>query len=359
MISLSPSSLERIANCPGSYWAEKDLPWKDSPYAAEGNLLHAVMSKAATPEQVSSLDSEQKNAIRSATASGRDLLERHVPGATEYIMERKLQCVLGSDAAFLSGRVDLTAIENRTALVADYKFGRSPEAAAELNWQLGAYALLVKRNHDVDRVVVSIIQPRVELDRRVTEAEYGPDELEAFESALLDVAAEVQKAKATPIRNPGERQCKYCKAAGSKRCPESQGLVKDVATTELGVVLPVGAELGALLTKARAARAVIGLLESHAKEELRAGREVPGWGLTDAIPIRTLPNTEQVWAKVSGVMDAAEFAALCKIGVGDLETELRKKLGWRAKDSRAEFGKLLGDAIVMKGREGSLEATAS
>lgn len=357
MISLSPSSLERVASCPGSYWAEHGLPWQDSPYAAEGNLLHAVIGKTATEAEIAELTAEQKLAIRACSDAGRDLVEQHIPAAKIHVPERKLECLIDEDVR-LSGRVDYVGIDEdaETALVIDWKFGRSFEQAAEINWQLGAYALLVARNHRVKRIMVALFQPRVELERRLTIAEYDEAGIADTVMTLQHVAAEIRAAKDQPARNPGERQCKYCKAAGSTRCPESQALVQAVADVQLGAILPTGAELGRLLHASRTAVRIADLIESHAKEELRQGREVPGWRLTSGKEIRTLPDAAAAWGKVEKHLAPSEFVSICKVGVGDLQTKLRERLGWKAKESNAMFNALLDDAIVRKQTEGSLEA---
>jgi 8-amino-7-oxononanoate synthase len=69
--------------------------------------------------------------------------------------------------------------------------------------------------------------------------------------------------------------------------------------------------------------------------------------MSDAIPIRTLPDPLKAWEKLEKVLPAEEFMGVCKIGIGDLQAALQNHFGWPTKIAKAQFNDLMGDAIVM------------
>jgi hypothetical protein len=42
------------------------------------------------------------------------------------------------------------------------------------------------------------------------------------------------------------------------------------------------------------------------------------------------------------------------VSIGPLEEAMREKFGWRAKDTKAEFAKIMGEAITMETKRGSI-----
>lgn len=353
MIRLSPSTIDRVAACPGSFLAEKALPWVEGDQADEGKLLHAVMNCAAVQDR---LDGEQKLSIRICTSAGATLVEEHLSGPTKFVRERRLRCQIGDME--ISGVVDFQAWDGYGShLVIDWKFGREPVDPAEANRQLRAYAVLAARNREdgfATKVVVAVVQPRVELERRISVAVYTPEDLIAAAEEMQALAAQAVNPDAP--RNPGPKQCKYCRAGGTDRCPESrETLVALRPPDEVLAPLPTGEELGTLLKKAKVAEAVIGRLRDHAREELAAGREVPGWQLVPGMKVRTLPDTAAVWARLSDFMDPDDFMRLCKVSIGPLQDAVAEVQGWRAKDAKANFTALLGDAVQLEERAAALK----
>jgi hypothetical protein len=361
MIRLSPSSLERYDRCPGAYWAEKDLPYVESEYNAEGKFMHALMAaqgdkkkellKQATRSQIA----DHNFCQREARALHLDVfgLGYSESGVDGWLSEHRSQVRLGQDV-LVSGQVDYYSWKGDTGLVIDWKFGRDEVEGASENLQLRAYALICADGKPMT-IYVATIQPRVDSDRRVSMAKYEPADLEFAADHIQDIATAVRASETKPLRVPGRDQCKYCKALGTDRCPESREMATALVPLQYSGIMPSGAELGELLEKVVVAEKVIDFLKGYAKERLLAGDEIPGWQLKQNAPMRTLPFTEKVWDFAQRHMETEEFMALCKIGVTDLQNALAHKLGWASKDARGHFNAMAGDAIEMKGKAPSLE----
>ena len=358
MIYLSPSRVDQYAACPGSYAAEKGLQDRSGPYADEGGLLHAVMALEAKQD---GLTAEQKMVIRIATAAAAELVDEHLSGSDEdlrFVRERKCAYQL-TPGIRISGVLDWTgwmvkAKDDGRTLVIDWKFGRDPVDRAEVNRQLRCYALLAAMNREygfATSVTVAIVQPRVEHEKRVSVCRYTAEDLETARKELIQIGEAIAGPDARRI--PGASQCKWCKAAGTDRCPESKQALVQVAA-DVPAPMPTGAELGRWLTAAKVAAPVIEAIEAHAKAEILAGRPVPGWTLTEPMKVRSLPSVAKAWEALKGVVSADEFMDLCRVGVGALQDLAREKKGWRAKDAKDEFNRLMGDAVGWEDRSGSL-----
>jgi hypothetical protein len=77
--------------------------------------------------------------------------------------------------------------------------------------------------------------------------------------------------------------------------------------------------------------------------------------MSDGIPIRTIPDPTKAWEKVSHALSPEEFMSVCKISVGDLHAALQEHFKWPTKVAKAQFNDLLGDAIMMAEKSGSLK----
>ena len=347
-VKLTASALERYAACPGSHAAEEGLPYEPSRYAAEGTLLHEVMVSGDT----SALTRAQKRLVQICKDAAKELIAEHLPGGIckEWLPEAYAQYRL--NGGYLSMKIDFVAWTPPVALVTDWKFGYDLVEAAEMNRQLRAYALAAWQEHkeDIETVIVAIVQPTADPLNRVTVAEYSLEDLRQAHDEMQAILDSVRTA--IDMRTPS-KHCKYCKALGTTRCPESTaaGLVP-IAKRD---VMPHGAELGQALNTWQIMKALGPKLEEHAKEEIQAGNEIPGWHLKPGYPIRTLPNIDRAWERASAAgLEAAEFTSACKVSIGPLQDALTEHYGWSAKEAKAKFAEVMGDAIVMDERGPSL-----
>lgn len=370
MIRLSPSSLERYALCPGAYWAEQGMPYQASDYAAEGTLLHSVLGGSATPEQKASLTRAQKADIEFCVREAKALHVEIFGGTTVdgCISETKLQAKLDADV-LLSGQTDYFAFKSSSvgypfqaeedacnALLIDWKFGRDAVDIAASNLQIRAYAVLLDAGVDglqgKTRVHCAIIQPRVALQDRVTRVVYEPEDIKQARQELLDIASAIRFCGEQ--RNPGKEQCKYCKALGTDRCPESADTAKALAPLALGDVMPTPERLAQALDLAVVAESVIERYRDYAKEFIAAGGVIPGWSLKEGNTVRKLKCAGKAWECAQEVLSPEEFIDACRVGVVDLQNAMADKRRWTQREARANFDHIMAPALTSEQNAPSL-----
>jgi hypothetical protein len=172
----SASSLYRRVHCPGSENAERDQPNLDSPFSAEGRMLHDLDAYPEKPRdhltesQRGALDRNQR--LRDAFFSAQH--ERLAIDPDEERVRIVEQEFFLCDAEGeivrdpfggqpFPGHPDVIEYFPRlmVALVTDSKFGRYPVDRAEINYQLRCYASMFSDQFPCVRIVAGITQPWV------------------------------------------------------------------------------------------------------------------------------------------------------------------------------------------------------
>jgi hypothetical protein len=215
---LSASSAHRWIACPASVKAQEGLVDEGSPAAEEGTALHELsetcLRKGLEPHDLVGesfnghvINLEQADMAKVYVDHCRALPQRHT-----YI-ERRLDYSMWADGGF--GTADYIAIKEGEAWVVDAKFGRN-QVDADCD-QLKCYALGVFKEFgfdaQIDTIHMTIVQPR--LGHLDTHTMRCPDLLRWGQKILKPAAAAALCA--SPPFNPGEGQCRYCKAAPTCR----------------------------------------------------------------------------------------------------------------------------------------------
>lgn len=239
---LSPSGAHRWIPCVGSLSKESKYPDTSSEFADEGTLAHALAAHALENENDAALyvgdgfeydDHGERKEATITTDMAREVQKyldavRELAGADgELMVEQRLPIFstmlppLPVDTYGTSDAVVIHA-ERRRLTVGDLKYGRGVQVWAEENPQLMLYALGALDEfgmlYDFDEVAMVIYQPRLDhVDEWVCSVEH----LRAFEKVAYEAGktalAIVDNGPGTVFLNPGEKQCKFCKAKGD--CP--------------------------------------------------------------------------------------------------------------------------------------------
>ena len=354
-MKLSASSLERVFACPGSYWAEQGITAEQGAAAAEGELLHKVMAG----EAVVDLNREQKRLIEICKEAGAELRAR-VFGDRKpaYQIERYIRWSDPETGGIVSTKIDCAMIGDSDAVIIDWKFGRNPVDAAEVNHQLRAYALAITREYpELDRITVAIVQPYAERENRITTAMYEREDLglaAAEFRGLFRVLNGMEQKPETRYRNPGEH-CRYCKALGTARCPESAEMAQALIPVAHADLMPRGADLAQWLDRCEVASDVVDLIRNHAKAVLASGEEIPGWRLKPGRAPRIVPDVSRAWARLDGVLTPEQFMAACKVNVTPLEEAYGNATGTKGKALGKAFAEVMGDALTTRQDSPTLE----
>jgi len=345
----SASGFSRLALCPGSWNLESTLPEQEpNQYMQLGTDVHAVLADQKPFEEL--------------TEEGQEIATRCLSDYSDMIRQLDLEAITNSvieerfwyDELF-SGAIDrIDFFGEETALVTDYKTGRTAQGKAAESQQLKAYAVLVKKAYPkLKTILVAIIQP---LAGGTTIAEYNDLELEAAEVEILGLVRASLDPNAP--RNPSPDACKWCSARSI--CPESYGNAK-AATTTLQVASSVAVstlsneELATLDAKAEVVEDFIAEIRKELKVRLMGGAQIAGLSLGKGRISRNVTATNAAILALSGVLEQSDILACSKLSVSSLEKAFAKAKGIKSKDAKSALDDALGWIIETKESEPSLQ----
>jgi len=248
---LSPSGAHRWMRCPGSVALEAQFPDDSSVFAAEGTLAHLLAS-----DELDGVKPARERIGEQHTVDGFDFtvdkvmvayVEDYVKLVREYaeggvlLVEQKVPIghLTGEEGATgTSDAVIVHANEGRLTVV-DLKYGMGVRVMAAENEQAMMYALGALERYeqlaDFTDVCMVIHQPRL---NSVAEHWIRVDDLMKFGEKVSEAADSVEHYAARygsePIEDwsetalePGEKQCKFCKAARNAGCPALDAVVAE------------------------------------------------------------------------------------------------------------------------------------
>jgi Protein of unknown function (DUF2800) len=356
----SASNLFRRALCPGSERMEYGLPDDDSEQSREGTLLHDYMAHPEYDRSV--LPPHQRDLLERNDALIKIVLERVSDFLRNPEMATKPIRELQLENALISGKVDLLAVfplENGAAFLNDTKFGYLQVERAELNLQLRAYAVLVSDYVTVQRIFVSITQPRLPYDERITLAEYKPDDV----AASRDEIAGILKASADPKAKlvAGEEQCRYCKA--KMICPAFQKTLtvpvlalkgkQELSKTAREAYLEkkvselTDAQMEKMLLAIAQAGMVKPIVMDEARKRIEAGQLITR-KLSKASEKRDIVDPQRAISllEIAGVASKEQILSFCSLPLGTLEEKYREAHpGMTWSDARDKINKVLASVI--------------
>lgn len=350
----SASGMSRLALCPGSWNLESTLPEQEAnQYMQLGTDVHAVLADQKPFEELS--EEGQEIATRClndfSTLIGQlDLGER-----TKEVIEERFWYtdeLLGEDT--FSGAIDRIDFFGDTAVVTDYKTGRTAQSKASENQQLKAYAVLVKKAFpELKTIFVAIIQP---LAGGTTIAEYNEAELTAANKEICGIVLASSFPNAP--RNPSIDACKWCRAKNI--CPDAYGQAQ-AATTTLQVASSVAVstlsneELASLDANSIIVEDFIEEIRKELKARLMGGAQITGLSLGKGRITRNVTDTAAAISALSSVLSHDAIMDCAKISVSSLEKAYAKAKGIKAKDAKTALDDALGWIIETKESEPSLQ----
>jgi hypothetical protein len=338
-------------NCSGSLALEAGLVDEGSEFALEGTAAHAlaecVLRNRLDPtlagnvmkggQQAADYIGTYPLAHPSKKDAGPQVTDDMAEGVQRYVdtvwalaegndllVEQRVDFsdVVGVPDQF--GTADAVIIAGTELQVHDLKFGRGVKVDAENNKQLQLYALGALEQfgtlQDFDTVRLFIHQPRLNHE---SEWAISVDDLRAFgeqareaAAAAITVAAiaECEGVDTLPsdVFNPGEKQCRWCKAAGGLCKAEEQYHLNTMAADFVDLTQPLAPqladapqriavitpeELAELYNQIDAIERFCNGVRSRVISELNAGHPVPGFKLVEGkLGNRAWSNEEEAKA---------------------------------------------------------------
>ncbi|MGF6738480.1 DUF2800 domain-containing protein [Paraburkholderia atlantica] len=263
----SPSSAYTWISCKASTAAQLGQPDDSSEYADDGTASHDVMrwclenkTDAATYAgriitingREFEVDEDRIEYVQMYVDGVRDRIKAYeLTGATvTMFVEQRLSIehITGEKGAKGTSDTVLIAVwpDGRAEIcVIDLKYGRGVEVIAERNYQAMIYAEAARNEHadfyDFTNVRIVIHQPRV--NPTPSEWEISPADLQQWIAETAKPAAEqgmlyVESVDFVPLVigdfNPGEKQCRFCKAKAV--CPALAQHVEQTIGADFEVV---------------------------------------------------------------------------------------------------------------------------
>lgn len=295
---LSASGASRWLACTPSAVLELQFPKQSSSYADEGTAAHEVCELAARYwlGEISEKVYENKLAkLAKGQYYNAEMQECAVDYGrfiSETVKERRADCpdalveleVKSLDFSEWApegfGTGDCIIVADDLLEVIDFKYGKGVRVEAEGNAQMRLYALgAIKRYgelYDIERVRMSIIQPRINNE---------PSTAEITLAELMDWAENYVKPRAALAYagegefNPGENTCRFCRAKEQCRARADKNLeLFDEAPDMLLISVE---EAAAILEKGADIKAWLSDLENLCMKALFAGDSVPGFKLVE------------------------------------------------------------------------------
>lgn len=330
----SASGIERLALCPGSFRLERGQPDTSSAESESGTRIHDYLHMGG----VVLSDAELEVAESIQTLINKMLVQwagEDYTRACEYREERIFIEDLDG-FAFASGKFDYLAILGNKGLVIDAKTGRGDVQDPRENLQLRALAVAVAGKHQLTEVTVGIAQPLATMEPAM--CCYGPEDLRRAYFELRAITDSARQDDA-PL-NPGDEQCKYCKAA--LICPARKAQVEQLAITtihETGLTVS-NQDLVALLDKCGPAAKMIATIKAEAfrraEEDPEAWREL-GFEIVTPKGRGEISDLPAVTKKLNTLgVPWEDISARCKMPKGAVKELLRpvaKAQGLTLKDA--------------------------
>ncbi len=287
---LSPSSAHRWVLCTPSARLEEQFPDGGSPYAAEGTLAHEL-AEIKLKRLLTKMTASQKAGLTKHERLIRDdpNYSMETEDATDRyarIVELFTTCFIDPPVVAIEQKLDLSEwtvdgfgtadcilIGDNELHVIDYKHGKGVPVAAEGNLQMALYALgalrLFESIYDIKTVRMSIIQPRIRADADTWET--TPEALQRLGKTIATAAKAAYNGQG--VYNPGEKQCRFCKARATCRARADHN-VKLAFAAQSPTIAPE--EIAEYLRKGADVAKWLEDLKAHALKLCLAGETVEG-----------------------------------------------------------------------------------
>lgn len=337
----SPSVLFRRELCPGSANAEKDLPEISNEAAERGTYLHDLIAKTLSGNSLHAKEEDLEVAERCADYCV-EMISQYFSGELDQaLVEQKLEYKDGEEVLFY-GTADYIAIYGKEAILIDWKTGYSDLVDAEDNLQAVAYSVALAQKYDLEKVYACLYNP--------TNFQRTCYEYTEFENMAGHIKAIIKATEDDQKLNPGEIQCRFCKAALHGTCKAFLETQNKLALTAKNTSSEIIAQLSddVLVETFEKCKLIDGFqkqLETELRERLKSNPIVAGYFLKERAGRRQISDINEAYSICSGFMTASDFLECCSLSVPKLEAAHKKATGLKGKSAKEDFEIELGQVI--------------
>lgn len=320
----SPSTLQRLSLCPGSYRMSDGLPEQKTEHAEEGTMLHKVLSEDLPND---GLTEEQTELIEQCDAFWTKLVQ---PEDLVCLKEKPLK-VMDGENVLTEGTADVVIVHaNNTADVIDWKFGRNPAPEANQNYQLAAYALGVFQEYGVSEVTAHIFQPRIFAHTSYT--------FQKPEAILHNIRVIIERAKNDKelVLCASDEACRYCRAAST--CPACNARYGLVPADVQANMLDDPAKLLTLWERSQMALKLVDAIKAAVLDYINEHGSLGEWTLKQRSGKLEIPNASLVYDRVKSMMTGRELSECYTVKVTALLDKLAEAI---IRTHEAETGEIL------------------
>lgn len=336
----SPSTLQRLSLCPGSWRMTKDIPEPpQSENAAEGTKLH----EAVATGNMDGLTAEQQTLLEDCMQF--ESVLSHPSDTIEHEVRLDISDYDGNQIVF--GTADVVLVhEDGNSDIIDWKFGRTPAPSAEGNFQLAAYALGVFQKWNCKAVTCHIYQPRLHFHSEYT--------FTKPKNILCNILSIISKAQSEIILLcASDEACRYCRAASTcPACNQRYGLVPaDVQNN----MLTDPDKLLTLWERAQMATKLVEQIKAAVTDYINEHGSLGDWTLEQRDGKREISDVSKLYERVAHMMnghDLSECYTVKLSAVLDKLTERYQKLAEHngekmlKKEAKKRAEELIEDLIV-------------
>lgn len=333
----SPSKLERLSLCPGSYNLGRGLPDVESEYAEIGTKLHKAMENG----DITGLTEFQIDLVHYALEKEAEALSGYVP-PKKTLSETKLSVFNNFGQEITSGTADKIYLWSNSAILIDYKFGFMPVPPSSM--QLLTYATGIIQLYDVDYVDIIVIQPN---NKTFADHIYrfGSECAKNVVSNIEIIISNAENKFAPTIQN---EFCKYCPAISI--CPQSLKQFEIAKSSNVIFSELTDLQLVEKIEQSKIVEQYIKELEKELEKRIKKNGECANYVFIEKVGNREVSDTKAVFSLLQDYFSADEFLNLCKLSITSLEKEAIEKIKTKfefktKKEAKEVFNNLIGNFI--------------
>lgn len=310
----SPSRLEQLRICPGSYIMQQGLPDATSDISAEGTLLH----NAVATGDFTGLSDEQIEVVQQCI----DFYKSFMKEGSTVLFEQAVEIKDPETGIVLTkGIIDcIVVIEPDVIVCIDWKFGYIPVNDVARNIQLASYSAGVMQLFNVSSVDAWVFQPRIHKKSH---------HLFTSESAICaNIQAIITK---TQISSSGsihlfacEEACRYCKAR--LNCPAFRVKFQKLTASNGDYDLNHIPTLEKLYEASKGVKSFLSEIENAVKKVIEEKGRCGKYTFEFTKGSREVKDLNALYAAVKDYLTPQEFNDVCKVTLGKFETAVADKL---------------------------------